>query len=396
MKKILLVEDDEVVSTIYRSRLAALGFEVQVADDGEKGIKLAQEFAPDVMVLDLGLPKLDGLEVLKCLRTGPLTSHLPIIVLTNAYLANRVKDAWTAGATRCVTKSECTPKVLVEIIGRIHEPSHASAPLKPLVPPPKPAPEIKPTIAFAAGAELFKELNSKQAFLEQAPASVAQLRQKVQEMLRCQRPETAIFFIAELHAQVRSLGAKAGLAGLSRIARMASALEALLEEMRQRPDLLTASSQRTVIQAIDFLDELQRKSGGGESDLPVEGVLVVDDEPLSRRAVTVALERVGLKCVDLDDPQAALAMATGMEFDLIILDIEMPGMNGFELCKQIRALPHYKNTAVVFVSSLTDFQSRAQSTLSGGNDLIAKPFHFLELGVKSLIHLWRPQLNRVS
>ena len=130
--------------------------------------------------------------------------------------------------------------------------------------------------------------------------------------------------------------------------------------------------------------------------MPVEGVLVVDDEPLSRRAVTMALERVGLKCVDLDDPQAALDMATGMEFDLIILDIEMPGMNGFELCKQIRALPHYKSTAVVFVSSLTDFQSRAQSTLSGGNDLIAKPFHFLELGVKSLIHLWRPQLNRIS
>ncbi len=391
-----MVEDDEVVSTIYRSRLGALGFEVQVAGDGEKGIKLAEEFAPDVMVLDLGLPKLDGLEVLKRLRAGPLTSHLPIIVLTNAYLANRVKDAWTAGATRCVTKSECTPRVLVEIIGRIHEPSHAAAPLKSLAPQPEPSSEFQPTIAFTAGVELYKELNSKQAFLEQAPASVAQLRHKVQEMLRSQRPETAIFFVSELHAQVRSLGAKAGLAGLTRIARMASALEALLEEMRQRPDLLTASSQRTVIQAIDFLDELQRKSGGGESELPVEGVLVVDDEPLSRRAVTVALERVGLKCVDLDDPHAALAMATGMEFDLIILDIEMPGMNGFELCKQIRALPHYKNTAVVFVSSLTDFQSRAQSTLSGGNDLIAKPFHFLELGVKSLIHLWRPQLNRVG
>lgn len=389
-----MVEDDEVVSTIYRSRLTALGFEVQVAADGESGIKLADEFAPDVMVLDLGLPKLDGLEVLKRLRTGPLTSHLPIIVLTNAYLANRVKDAWAAGATRCVTKSECTPRVLVEIIARIHEPSHMAVPVKPLEPQPEPAPVVQPAIAFAAGAELFKELNSKQAFLDQAPGSVAQLRQKVQELLRSQRPETAVFFVSELYALVRSLAAKAGLAGLTRVARMASALEALLKEMSERPDLLTASSQRTVVQAIDFLDELQRKSGGGESELPVEGVLVVDDEPLSRRAVTMALERVGLKCLDLDDPHAALSMMTGMEFDLIILDIEMPGMNGFELCKQIRTLPHYKNTAVMFVSSLTDFQSRAQSTLSGGNDLIAKPFHFLELGVKALIHLWRPQLNK--
>jgi len=103
-----------------------------------------------------------------------------------------------------------------------------------------------------------------------------------------------------------------------------------------------------------------------------------------------------LKCIDLDDPHAALALLMGMEFDLIFLDIDMPGMTGFELCKQIRAVPHYKETAVVFVSSLTDFQSKAQSTLSGGNDLIAKPFHFLELGVKALIHLWRPQLKRVA
>lgn len=397
MKKVLMVEDDQVVSTIYRTKLGAEGFEVVMAPDGEEGVRIAHKFGPDVMVLDLGLPKLDGIDVIKQLRAAPDTSKLPIIVLTNAYLANRVKDAWAAGATRCVTKSECTPRVLAEIIRKVLDSSSAAAPFGG----PGPIPEDKPisplyeVIPFPEGKELLKKVNSPNTFLDQAPAAIAKLRQTMQEWMRSQRPETLSHFTGELYAQVRTLESKATLAEMVRFGRMASALEALLKELVDRPDLLTASSQRTVAQAIDFLDELLRKHGGGEGEVAVEGVLVVDDEPLSRRAVVFALEKVGLKCIDLDDPQAALALLMGTEFDLIFLDIDMPVMNGFELCKQIRALPHYKDTAVVFVSSLSDFQSRAKSTLSGGNDLIAKPFHFLELGVKALIHLWRPQLKKV-
>jgi putative two-component system response regulator len=67
--------------------------------------------------------------------------------------------------------------------------------------------------------------------------------------------------------------------------------------------------------------------------------------------------------------------------------VDMPEMDGFELCKKIRAQPAQKDTPIVFVTSLSGFDSRAKSTLSGGNDLIAKPFLFPELGLKALIHL---------
>jgi len=68
-------------------------------------------------------------------------------------------------------------------------------------------------------------------------------------------------------------------------------------------------------------------------------------------------------------------------------------MNGFELCTKLRALPAYKKTPVVFVTSLTDFESRANSTISGGNDFIAKPFLFMELAVKALLYVFRSQLD---
>jgi DNA-binding response OmpR family regulator len=71
----------------------------------------------------------------------------------------------------------------------------------------------------------------------------------------------------------------------------------------------------------------------------------------------------------------------------------MPGMTGFELCTKLRTLPMHKKTPVVFVTSLTDFDNRTSSTMAGGNDFIAKPFLFIELTVKALIHVLRGKLQ---
>ena len=79
-------------------------------------------------------------------------------------------------------------------------------------------------------------------------------------------------------------------------------------------------------------------------------------------------------------------------FDLIFLDVDMPGMSGFELCTKLRQLPAHKKTPVIFVTGLTDFESRTNSTMSGGNDFIAKPFLFMELAVKALVYVLRGRL----
>jgi DNA-binding response OmpR family regulator len=68
-------------------------------------------------------------------------------------------------------------------------------------------------------------------------------------------------------------------------------------------------------------------------------------------------------------------------------------MSGFDLCSMLRQLPAYENTPVVFVTRLNDFESRANSSISGGNDLIAKPFLFIELAVKALVWVLRARLQ---
>jgi two-component system sensor histidine kinase/response regulator len=73
--------------------------------------------------------------------------------------------------------------------------------------------------------------------------------------------------------------------------------------------------------------------------------------------------------------------------------VDMPGITGYELCAKLRAMPQHKKTPVVFVTSLNDFDNRTSSTMAGGNDFIAKPFLFIELSVKALIHVLRGRMQ---
>ncbi len=178
------------------------------------------------------------------------------------------------------------------------------------------------------------------------------------------------------------------------IAQMADALEALLKELYEKPKNITSSALRTVASAIDFLGVLfDRHTLPDQQEIPSANILVVDDEAISRRAVTYALEKAKLKPVNVEDPLVAFKMLSENKFDLIFLDVDMPGMNGFELCSKLRTLPAHKKTPVVFVTSLNDFESRASSTMSGGSDFIAKPFLFIELAVKALVYVLRGRLN---
>jgi DNA-binding response OmpR family regulator len=166
----------------------------------------------------------------------------------------------------------------------------------------------------------------------------------------------------------------------------------LIKDLQKKPAQMTNSVLRTLAHASDCLNMLFQDLEGTPRDVPQSMlILVVDDEPIARRTISVALAKSNLRCVGMEDSRAALALLRENPFDLIFLDADMPGLNGFELCGELRQLPTNKTTPVIFVTSLTKFEVRAQSSLAGGNDLIAKPFLMMELAVKALTYLLKPQ-----
>jgi DNA-binding response OmpR family regulator len=399
MKKILIIEDDLIVANIYRNKFSIEGFTVDIANDGMSGLEAIKTFRPDAVVLDLMLPKMTGVELMKKVRGEADFQKLPIIVFSNTYLTNMVQEAWKAGATKCLSKANCSPKQLLDVVrGTLSangtspaanaQAGHASdSKAQESKPVPAAAPPSSTDVDMVFQAELRKE------FAKGLPSAMANLRGLLQALIKYSDDAAKLKNVEEMYKRIHAFTSNAGITGMLSLAQMSDALEALLKELAEKPKNINASTLRTVASAVDFLGTLSaRDIHPDEQSHPAPRVLVVDDEAISRRAVTYALERAKLKPIAVESSQDAYNLLIETKFDLIFLDVDMPGMNGFELCSKLRMLPPHKGTPVVFVTSLNDLESRANSTMSGGNDFIAKPFLFLELTVKALVYLLRSRL----
>lgn len=530
MKRILVVEDDAIISRVYQYLFPRAGLQLELAADGEQALRMLDACQPDLVVVDLMLPKVHGVEVIKQIRARPQFESVPVIVFTNAYLSTMVKAAWRAGANECLTKTDYSPEQLIQVICTLlekggtaslkpspdlesEEPApapvepgasaEAAAPERQTIEPPAPPPTVLARPARHSGAARLESQPrvpsrdmpagatqptapaarpvvaqpSAPAFVSPAPTAAPPARGPGPQARALPRPEVirvetpvspspslpavapppapvAVSVLApdvaavpsrapaaggmesapgsplaaqitrkmlstlpslmvslrtgmaskdprqaaaqvmpvllECYELLHPLAGQASLVGMVQVGRLTGALEALLKELFEDPESLTASALRTaghgvesVVQLLRSLSEIQYRP------MPGALVLAVDDEVISRRAIQAALELADLKAVAADEPAFALRLLADNAFDLVFLDVEMPGMNGFELCSRLRATPRHQTTPVVFVTSLSDFDSRMRSTLSGGNDFIAKPFLPAELAVKALSLLLR-------
>jgi len=117
-KKILIVEDDSILQKALQEFLDGEGFEIFSALDGEEGIKLGKEKKPDLVLLDIILPKKDGYEVLKELKSDENTKKIPVILLTNLGSLNDVERAIEMGANTYLIKADYK---LEEVSSKIKE-----------------------------------------------------------------------------------------------------------------------------------------------------------------------------------------------------------------------------------------------------------------------------------
>jgi DNA-binding response OmpR family regulator len=115
-KKILLVEDDAALANVYKTRLEVEGFDVRHVDNGEDALSNAVEYRPDLIVLDVMMPKIDGFDVLDILRQTPETTGMRVIMLTALSQAKDKERAEKLGADDYLVKSQV---VISDVISRI-------------------------------------------------------------------------------------------------------------------------------------------------------------------------------------------------------------------------------------------------------------------------------------
>jgi CheY-like chemotaxis protein len=547
MKKILIIESDPILRGIYRRKFDLSGFCVEAVDDAPVALETIPGFKPNLIQMDLSLPSMNGTELIRQIRALPNFNLVPIVVLSSFYRPDLIKEAFDAGANKCVSKMDCTPNLALEIVEQIFSgeivglypsplgssatpasmpppppapklptltlqsaaapsvpaapaapapeapevpdapspfstppvtaslprlvippsppkfssapaassPSAPSqsprdkipfsaplikmppvtspgqgfptptptptfagtrlgsvpkismppgaaplAPAAPAAPPPKAAPAPAPEAEapapdapdFGSDATSSFRLEIRQEFLKRVPQIQSDLRERVGALVRSKSTTEQLSLLQGFNTSISSLVGLAGITGFSRIAHLAGAMEALIKELQKKPKQMTSSVLRTIAHASDCLNVLFRDIHQGAQEIPHSLlILAVDDEPISRRTISVALAKANLRCICIEESKMAMTLLGENQFDLVFLDAEMPVMNGFELCAELRKTATNKTTPVIFVTSLTNFEVRAQSSLAGANDLIAKPFLMMELAVKALTYLLRPK-----
>jgi PleD family two-component response regulator len=153
-----------------------------------------------------------------------------------------------------------------------------------------------------------------------------------------------------------------------------------------RTRVIASSSYETVAVALELLVALCKH--GATADLllaaPIR-ILAVDDDLISRHAVGLSLKKAFNQPDLAANSEAALAQASSIGYDVIFLDIMMPGLNGFELCSKVRqSIPNHQ-TPVVFVTAKNDADTLTEASRCGGTDLVTKPFLIFEITVKALV-----------
>jgi CheY-like chemotaxis protein len=116
---ILIVEDDPLMNRMYQKIFKFEKYDVHTASDGQEGLDKARTLKPTVMLLDIMMPKMNGLEVLDKLKSDPETKNIPVIMLTNLAGEKDAEHALLKGAVKYIIKSEHDPKQVVTMVKEI-------------------------------------------------------------------------------------------------------------------------------------------------------------------------------------------------------------------------------------------------------------------------------------
>jgi CheY-like chemotaxis protein len=235
-----------------------------------------------------------------------------------------------------------------------------------------------------------------EAFFNHAPGHIQSLRAQLETVMQTPDEDIRGEAVGALYVGIHLMAAEAERAKLDSVFRLASALQNLLKKLLERPGYSTASSLSAAASAIELLDDLCVPGMKPDLDNPPMRFLVVDDDPVARRALSGSLQATFGRPESAESGEAALALAGEKQFDLIFMDVRMPGMDGFKCCSKIHETAANSKTPVVFVTSHGDLESRAEAIMAGGSGFIPKPVLSSEIRLMALTFSLRGRVDSLD
>ncbi len=125
MKKVLIIEDEKIIRNLIKKKLVREGYEVEVAEDGQIGMKKIRDFKPDMILLDIIMPNMGGFEVLKKMNEDDNLSKIPVVIVSNSGQPVEIDKAKELGVRDWIVKTEFDPREVVnKVISQIGKPKN--------------------------------------------------------------------------------------------------------------------------------------------------------------------------------------------------------------------------------------------------------------------------------
>jgi CheY-like chemotaxis protein len=437
--RLMAVDDDPICRRAVSFALAKAFREPDLPPDGQAALSLAAQQTYDAIFLDVEMPGMDGFELCSKIHETELNRTTPVVFITRYDTLESRAQATLLGAQDFIVKPflvfEITVKAMTMVMrARLDRSAmgpgvggaERKAASRKVAPPVRPLPGAKqdqtlpneaaaeivgnrdalpssppPTSAGSTEPDALREPAPPQptlqepthAFFAHAPAQMEALRKDL-ESARDAAPGDRKELLGDLYLDTHRLCSEARRAELSAALRLASALEAMFKKLFDRPKLCTLSTLDAAAGALDVLEELCHCKADPDLAQPAARILVVDDDPVACRAIAVSLQLVFGRPGCAESGEAAVALAGKRGYDLIFLDVGMPGVDGFTACSQIHATDLNRLTPVVFVTSHSDTVSRAQAAGCGGCGFIPKPVLASQIILVALSYILHGRLGR--
>ncbi len=357
---VLLADDDPFVLSIYRNKLMRAGHLVETVGDGEEAIERLQGTPPDLLVLDLKMPRLNGVKVLHYIREQFSVPDLPVIVLSNACAPDLIEQVNRFRPARFLIKSANSPNnVVAEIQSVLSEIQTRGA--------------VEPVPAQVAPAIVVPEEDVSGLFddLEQADGTEA----RQQALLRLYR-----FFQGGL----RTLK---GANPLSLPFLFGEALEQFFEETYARPEAMSVSAAETLRDALPRMEACLGRIGEGPA--PRDTILIHAEKPEMRQLLRKYVDRPGFIPVQVARENTAVELLAENAFPLVVWIVRRVATLRKTLLR-IKEAAHGRKVHTVFLVSADEWPITARDAGEDSCSIMALPVMAQEL----LINLYARILSR--
>lgn len=418
-KFILVIEDNELNMKLVRAILNLNHFKVIEANMAEKGLEAAKKFKPDVILMDIQLPGMDGLTATRTLKSDPELCAIPIVALTSYAMEGDKQKALEAGCAGYITKP-ISPKVFISQLEEILSGGRKRKP--------EPIEVNSPTIQNIAREAPRLSNRPRILIVDDDLTNVKVLKAKLSsekyELFSAYNGEECLRMVDEIvpdlilldimMPEINGYEVTARLKTNPSTRHIPIILVTALDSPEDRKRGFTTGADEfltkpintselikrvhSMIQLKKYQEQLALRTQAEEKflhakrksmDILAVGksrprVLVVEDNFLDSKVIRDYLDGQPYDLLSADSGEHAIEMASREKIDVMLLDVLLPGMDGFEVCRRIKEEEQTRNIQIVLITGLTDLESKILGVENGADDFLVKPIHHREIQARVL------------